>query len=228
MSLDDSRPKRQAWFALKTRHPNPKNWPREALADDSVRTLRALSQTCRALRVHALPLLWNIVHIATLDELLRLRETLRASPDIAQHIRTFCFVMVSEDALCERCTESKRDVFVEAVDNAWLMSRLRKEQTGQPSRDEGLGPPPGRAAPCNVCPLRARNLTSQQRAQREEMLDACLVDVVQQLTSLTTFGWCTAALPMALGVCAALSELSALSSAHVNMLTLRRSPEVGE
>lgn len=54
--------------------------------------LRALTQTCHLLRAIALPRLWALVQVHSVEELGRLRETLRASPEIAQHIRSFSFV----------------------------------------------------------------------------------------------------------------------------------------
>lgn len=54
--------------------------------------LRSLAQTCRSLRAVALPLLWCVVHIETIDQLGILRETLRVSPGIATLIRSSCFL----------------------------------------------------------------------------------------------------------------------------------------
>lgn len=80
-------------------HPSSKWLPiaGEPLHDDAwlpefaedMLTLRALSQTCRRLRAFALPLLWQIVHVDSVQELGRLRETLRVLPFVAQHVKVF-------------------------------------------------------------------------------------------------------------------------------------------
>lgn len=66
---------------------------------ETLRTLRALSQTCTRLRAFTLPLLWAILHVATIDELARLRETLRVSPHLARYARSFCFMWDMGDEL---------------------------------------------------------------------------------------------------------------------------------
>lgn len=60
--------------------------------DETIRTLRALSQTCKGIQSVVLPILWQTVHLDTVAELGRLRETLRVSPHLAYHIRSFCFL----------------------------------------------------------------------------------------------------------------------------------------
>lgn len=59
---------------------------------NSLKALRSLSNTCRKLRAFVLPELWATVDVATIDELGRLRETLRVSPSLALHIRQFSFL----------------------------------------------------------------------------------------------------------------------------------------
>lgn len=54
-------------------------------------SLRALSQTCKVLRELTLPLLWTNAHAVTIDDLGRLRETLRAAPHLASYIKRFSF-----------------------------------------------------------------------------------------------------------------------------------------
>lgn len=60
--------------------------------EEKIRTLRALSQTCKSLQSVVLPFLWQNVQLDTVAELGRLRETLRVSPHLAYHIRSFCFI----------------------------------------------------------------------------------------------------------------------------------------
>lgn len=75
----------QRWLAIKRR------WPRSLMIEERVATLRALSQTSRYLRALSLSRLWAVVQLTSVEELGRLRQTLRASPEIAQHIRSFSF-----------------------------------------------------------------------------------------------------------------------------------------
>lgn len=67
-----------------------------------------------------------------------------------------------------------------------------------------------------------------RRAVRAAQVDEDVTYIVEQLTSLTTFGWCSPAAPMPQAVCTALSKLETLTSLHVTMLTLRMSPAVCE
>lgn len=64
---------------------------------DTMTTLRSLSNTCRKLRALALPALWSAVDVSTIDELGRLRETLRVNPSIALLIRQFPFMWSSSN-----------------------------------------------------------------------------------------------------------------------------------
>lgn len=58
----------------------------------TLETLRALSHTCRRLRRLALPLLWAVFQVRTVDELGRLRDVLREAPYIAPLIQQFTFM----------------------------------------------------------------------------------------------------------------------------------------
>lgn len=93
-------PEAQQWLAIKSK------WQDLGLFDDdlavsvenNIRTLRFLSQTCRSLRAYSLDLLWEVVHVKSIDELGRLRQTLRVSPHIARYVRCFCFIWWIPDA----------------------------------------------------------------------------------------------------------------------------------
>lgn len=54
----------------------------------TILTLRALSRTCSRLRAFALPMLWAVIHLHSEEELRLLRDTFRAWPFIAQHVRS--------------------------------------------------------------------------------------------------------------------------------------------
>lgn len=93
---------KQRWLAIKLEWPHiPVDWIQEE-TEETVATLRALSQTSGYIRALALPRLWAVTQVATVEQLGRLRETLRASPDIAQHIRSFTFAWDMPDALHSR------------------------------------------------------------------------------------------------------------------------------
>lgn len=65
--------------------------------------LRSLAQTCRRLRAFALHLLWAVVDVETIDQLGRLYQTLRVSPEIAKHVRSFHFRWsLKDDLFCEQ------------------------------------------------------------------------------------------------------------------------------
>lgn len=91
-------------------NPNPTNWlalrrnctsydPYELgkvdctslIRQDEPALLRALSQTCRSLRAFALSRLWSVAHVDTVEQVGRMRETLRASPCIGPCVRSFRF-----------------------------------------------------------------------------------------------------------------------------------------
>lgn len=87
-------PFKQFWLPIKVSWEDPEDAGDDELyasIQEEVRTLRALSQTCRSLRAFTLPLLWSVVHVEELDELARLRETFRVSPHLARHVHCFCF-----------------------------------------------------------------------------------------------------------------------------------------
>lgn len=52
---------------------------------------RALSETCKILRAIALPLLWSSIRVDSIAQLGRLRESIRVSAHLAQHVRSFTF-----------------------------------------------------------------------------------------------------------------------------------------
>lgn len=66
----------QRWLAIKYK------WEDEwglSNPQKTLQQLRVLSHTCRSLRAYALPLLWGVVHVDTLDELGRLRDAPRGT-----------------------------------------------------------------------------------------------------------------------------------------------------
>lgn len=98
--------------------------------DELVRLLRSLSQTCRSLRAYCLPLLWSVVQVEKVSELGRLRETLRASPSIASHIRSFRFAWRLYDNKFEEYAEKEETLLDVAFGNRWRMWEERKDELG--------------------------------------------------------------------------------------------------
>lgn len=84
------------WLAIRTAIETPTNMPEQLKEQansliEQLLSLRALSQTCKRLRSYTLPLLWASASVDSFDEVGRLRETLRHSPGLAAHIRSFRF-----------------------------------------------------------------------------------------------------------------------------------------
>lgn len=105
-----------------------------------------------------MPLLWNIVHIVTFDELKRFHETLKVTPSIAQHVRTFCFMMVSMDPLCDKCVYNESTTLHIAAMNPIAMSLQRRGLKGDADHVMRM---PGQE-PCDECPPRLRPWTGAE------------------------------------------------------------------
>lgn len=94
---------------------------------ESLETLRALSQTCRRFRALTLPLLWSVVHIATVDELVRLKEGVKA-PWIAPLILHFFWNMNGDVSRCRPYGEEHGTLLDMAfIDRGALWDRIREE-----------------------------------------------------------------------------------------------------
>lgn len=124
----------QRWLAL--RH----NWRevvyveglgyiRLAGPHDTLQDLRALSHTCRSLRAHTLPLLWEVVHVKKVSELGRLRDALRDAPCIAALIRhvTFMWDMNGDCFACKSYPKEHGSLLDMAfIDRGALWERTRR------------------------------------------------------------------------------------------------------
>lgn len=200
--------------------------------------LRALSQTCRLLRALALPRLWKVTHVKTVDELGRLRQTLRISPSVAQHIKSFCFLWKMDgDIWSFEEYEEEEGTFLElAFRNRWLMWEVLRQKLGCEIERRGGD---GRAyfvydedeyyepwAPKNVVvgEPRERGPTysgpdgsgDDRLIENAEQFISSMSEILVQLVRLETFGWDTPMTPIPAKAFKTLSELK-LSSLRLDM-----------
>lgn len=97
--------------------------------------LRSLAQTCRSLRAITLPVLWSVCDVSTVAQLGCIREALRASPYLAQHVRSFSFLWQAPDtSVYEEYPQLDGKSLVELafdVDRWLLWDELRKQHDCQ-------------------------------------------------------------------------------------------------
>lgn len=129
ISVSDARPTGQKWLAISQKYFWYQGQTRIDL-EDAVFTLRSLSQTCRSLRAFTLTLLWSVVHVHTIDQLGRLRETLRVSPSIGKLVRSFCFSwhMDHDTDACDHLPEHEGSLLDLAFRDRWtIWNQLRQD-----------------------------------------------------------------------------------------------------
>lgn len=183
--------------------------------------LRSLSHTCRSLRAYALPLLWSVVQLATVRELGKLRDILRAAPHLAEYIRYFSFrwnMAYKEVDKCKRYPPEEGSL----LDLAFLDRKVLWERTkgdrqvyddkhGYSSMIDGCDLPyfylrdgdvnntfrqPSGSGPDEKGP--------DLRIRSSQDFDDCCVEIVNQLSSLQNFRWACEVTSMSLGVFEAL------------------------
>lgn len=196
--------------------------------EGDLRTLRALSQTCKFLRALALPVLWSVVHVDSVAQLGRLRETLRVSPQLGQLVRTFCFLWwdysgndyrhypEQEGALLDMAFRDRRQMWEDLAKkhdckistrrNGHRSFRLHGRVFQEPPIEGSTGPD-GNGEDLLI--------------KSSEQFTRCIIEVVSQLSSLHAFGWSTGMTPMPLGVFNALLSLETLTSLHLSMILHR-------
>lgn len=236
--------------------------------EDLRKMLRSLAQTCRSLRAFVLPLLWEVVHIVSLNQLGRLREVLRVSPDLAHHVRSFVFVwnMGILDGECahhyehypadhgslldmafrnrsrmwetfarkHRCeilqhdSESEEESDSDGENYASIFKGKRHyfRHNGQTFEQPGEHPfamPGHRTLTDMLKPTDGRKFLvsgpdgkgEDRRIKSPVQFYECLNEVVAQLTSIETFGWCSHIAPMSSEVYNVLKRLPNLQNLHV-------------
>lgn len=254
------------WLAIR------QDWSRrdeDFTAKETLATLRSLSQTCKSLRVFALPLLWTICQVKTVEELGRLRETLRASPAIASHVRHFSFSwnMGGDYYKCDEY-EAKEGTLLDLAfrNRCELWNSLRAEAEGRMLNEfkrthdrnffqsKVAGMKPGWAPPRSADAVLLHHSAEHEDddsfdyysddgeedyywsvkgsgaggdgpdGRGEDRLvksvsdfNSCLVEIVAQLGSLTTFGWAAEAAAMPMGVLESLEKLTTLSHLHLSL-----------
>lgn len=207
------------------------------------RQLRVLSQTCRALRAFALPLLWEVVHVQSVEELGRLAEVLRVSPHLARYVKNFCLLWRYFDAdsldysldyypveygpLLDMAFRDRRQMWLTLAELHGCeiqrgVSNSRFFQfNGQALREPGRAVTSSSSEEARVDFSGPDGNGEDRFIKNAEQFNECIIEVVYQLTSLQTFGWDTKVTPIPPGACDALSQLDTLTALHVNMETRR-------
>lgn len=187
------------------------------LETEIARPLRALAQTCQSLRAFVLPLLWAVLDLSSVEELGRVRDTLRATPSIAKFVRSFSIRWhMNGDFENLEPYGSKEDTLLDLAfrDRLSMFHELR-EKLGCEQGEGGQGAffyeDERYPVLCDGPDGNGEDIRIKSAAEYNE----CLVEVVGRLTSLETFGWCTPCSPMPLEVCNALAKLSTLKTLHV-------------
>lgn len=219
--------------------------PSEAMLakQETLAVLRTLSQTCRSLRAYALALLWEVIHVDKVSELGRIREVLRASPDIGRHIRSFVFLW-GVRGWCENIDYAPKEITLLDLafsDRMRLWTDLKEKrgccdswsadvklyfryqgidyyapgQSGTIGYREDGTPIYSPASPRTGGSGPDRKGEDEFIKSSQQCVDT-LVEVVSQLKGLETFGWSSPILAMPVGVLGALEELTTLSALHVD------------
>lgn len=205
-------------------------------------TLCALAQTSRRLWSFVLPLLWSVVHLSKVSQLGRLRETLRASPDIASHIRGFYLfweLPADYDSLLAY-PEEEGALLDMAFKDRWLMWRDVARRYGCQIRQLGTGRYAFRAGclefvePSKPSLMDRTASKARRKAARRECggpdgrgkdalvktaddFNDCVTEIVSQLSSLEAFCWYATVASMPMGVYNALAKLGNFKALHVVM-----------
>lgn len=194
--------------------------------------------------------------VRTVEELGRLRETLRASPSIAQHIRSFYFnwTMDGDYGMMELYDESEgRLVDLAFRDRVDMWEQAMWEHNGHPMTEGcSTGRPdtsfyderdwtwyePG-------CPEDPESYDGYYNSglhirgdgpdgngedlliKNASDLESCVLEIVSQLTRLVTFGWDTPVFPVSVEVGAVLEKLC-LATLHLRICPSRVEVHKGE
>lgn len=227
----------QLWLPIKQTWGHIRDGRRQEI-ETTIATLRSLTQTCRTLRALALPRLWEHVHVFSVAELGRLREVLRASPEIAQHIRSFVFAWEIHDD-CSSFPAKEGTKLDLAFKDRWRVWALLRQQYKRPvqwdaehqqwafTHDGVRYPAPG------TCPSFEGTQSTKQdwlSASTERVgghgpdgegedrvvknaddFNSTAIEIVTQLSSLETFKWSCNVASLPAPACEALKQCTLTS-----------------
>lgn len=239
------------WFALGNHWTNTPNLLPELLAQrEAVKTLRALSHTCRRLRSFSLPLLWQVVHIRTVEHLGQLRECLRMQPGVAPLIRRFTFawhLSGGEYWKCEPYAGPATTLDMAFIDRGaqwdqllaetgsvqeevgsyqshFMYAGMQYDEPGQPAEgpeyDEDEGTRNWRSGPDGLGPDAYIKSASD--------FNAAIDEILAQLVSLENFECRCPVTSVPAGAFEALKSRSSLDALHLDVRSARRYPPLGE
>lgn len=155
-------PWEQRWLPIKATYPHLLDHEVRAQIEETLSSLRALSKTSRMLRAFAFPRLWSVVQIYSEEQLGRLRETLRVSPHIAQHIKSISFVLWPSWSEPTADDDSDDDDSIHSGDTQLDLVFA------------GAGPD---------------DMGEDQLIGGAQQFQDCINEIVSQLSSLEAFGW---------------------------------------
>lgn len=222
-----------------------------SMTEQAHETLRSLSCTCKALRAVVLPILWSVCHIHTVHELGEIRDALRASPHLARCVRAFSFLWCAPDADKLYWYAEDRGTLLELAfaSDRWQLWHDVAEEHGceieESSRGRYFvldgkdfdepGRPPMDVAASSGLPAHGRLGTrgpdgwgEDTRIKTPQQFNESIVEVVSQLTSLQSFAWDAAGIPVPQGAFDALRKLDELKSLRLNMSVHRCSVQMRE
>lgn len=187
----------------------------------------------RRLRHFALPLLWSVIKLSTVNQLGKLRDALRELPHVAHHVRCFTFSWWM-DGVFHECKgyPAKHGTLLDMafINRTALWERMRR-QAGARIIYGGMGvyfkshgvcynkpfvcdageeaPEPQQAGPDNK--------GEDPRIKSPRDFTECCTEVVSRLTSLRGFRWECQITPMPAGVFEALKKLKDLRVLHTDI-----------
>lgn len=256
--ISESNPLRVKWLPIKQRwwQVVEGHWPDDEVNPLELQSLlRFLSQVCRSLRPFALPLLWAFVHVDKIEQLGRLRETLRVSSDIAPLIRSFVFLwnggrdgvkcanyLPRSDSLLDIAFRDRGACWNSLVESGCEVTQgfpqfgltqsryvihegIRHVEPGEPSI--GNAGEYDHDAP-NINSSGPDCMGEDLVIKNPEQLTDCLIEIFASLTSLETLGWNSFVASMPLEIFNLLTKLDTLTSLSVQMTFLRGSHQACE
>lgn len=206
--------------------------------DEDMACLRALSQTCRRLRTLALPILWSLVCISTVDELGRCVDAFRDMPGTASYVQRFSFTWCMNgdwnkmEPYADEYGSLLDMAFIdrgEAWDRVWEAAKPRKypervqsfQHEGRNYQQPGLRTSSEKQA-ANLDRSGPDGLGEDQRINNPNKFNEAISEIVVQLKSLTAFSWRSPVTAPPSGVLEALLNAPQLEDLGLLLDTRRR------